>query len=201
MRQPRRRREETTMAELRVGPMTVADLDALLDEPGTRYELFDGELHVSKQPHFGHQVICTHIAGALWSWNEGSGLGFVFGAPGVVFGERDAAAPDIAWASHTRLSTIIGESAALEGAPELVVEVLSPGAANQRRDREIKLRVYSRYGVDEYWLVDPAAQTIAVYRRGGPSLQLAATLGATDTLTSPLLPGFSVALGKLFRRP
>jgi Uma2 family endonuclease len=189
------------MAELRVGPLTVADLDALPDEPGTRYELFDGELYVSRQPQFGHQIICTHIAGALWAWNEGSSLGYVLGAPGVVFGERDAAAPDVAWVSHARLGTIIGESAALQGAPELMVEVLSPGAANQRRDREVKLRVYSRYGVDEYWLVDPAAETIAVYRRGGDSLQLVATLGAADTLTSPLLPGFSVGLDKLLRRP
>ena len=189
------------MAELRVGPMTVADLDALPDEPGTRYELFDGELHVSKQPHHGHQAICTHITGALWSWNESSRLGFVFGAPGVVFSERDAAAPDIAWASHARLGSIAGESPALQGAPELIVEVLSPGAANQRRDREIKLRVYSRYGVEEYWLVDPAAQTVAVYRCDGASLQLVAVLGATDTLTSPLLPGFAVAVGRLLRRP
>ena len=189
------------MTELRSGALTIADLDALSDEPGTRYELFDGELHVSKQPHHGHQAICAGIAGALWSWNGQTRLGRVFGAPGLVFSERDAAAPDVVWASHDRLARIAGPEPALHGAPELVVEVLSPGAANQRRDREMKLRVYSTYGVDEYWLVDPAAQTIAVYRRGGPSLQLAATLGATDTLTSPLLPGFSVALGKLFRRP
>ena len=189
------------MAELRVGAMTIADLDRLPDEPGTRYELFDGELHVSKQPHYGHQAICTHITGALWSWNEVSGLGFVFTAPGLVFSERDAAAPDVAWASHARLSRIVGDSAALQGAPELIVEVLSPGVANQRRDREIKLRVYSRHGVDEYWLVDPAAQTIAVYRRAGTALQRVATLRATDTLTSPLLPGLAVPLDRLFRRP
>jgi Uma2 family endonuclease len=189
------------MAELRVGPMTVADLDALPDDPGTRYELFDGELHVSRQPHYGHQVICMHIGGALWSWNEGSGLGFVFSAPGLVFDERNAAAPDVAWATHGRLSAIVGESAALQGAPELLVEVFSPGVANQCRDREIKPRIYSRYGVDEYWLVDPVAERIAIYRRRDASLQLVATLSAADTLTSPLLPGFSVSLGKLFRRP
>jgi Uma2 family endonuclease len=189
------------VAELRVGALTVADLDALPDEPGTRYELFDGELYVSRQPHYGHQAICMHIGGALWAWNEASGLGFVFTAPGLVFSERDAAAPDIAWASHARLERIAGEMPALQGTPELVVEVLSPGAANQRRDREVKLRVYARFGVDEYWLVDPAAQTGAVYRRAGDDLQRVASLKATDPLTSPLLPGFSVSLARVFRRP
>jgi Uma2 family endonuclease len=189
------------MAELRVGALTVADLETLPDEPGTRYELFDGELYVSKQPHYGHQAVCTHISGVLWHWNEESGLGFVFGAPGLVFSERDAAAPDIAWATHARLTQIIGEGAALRGAPELIVEVLSPGAANQQRDRVTKLQVYSRYGVDESWLVDLAAETIAVYRRRGDSLQLAIVLGAGDVLTSPMLPGFAAPLGKLFRRP
>jgi Uma2 family endonuclease len=191
----------TSMTELRSGALTIADLDALPDEPGTRYELFDGELHVSKQPHHGHQAICAGIAGALWSWNGQTRLGRVFGAPGLVFSERDAAAPDVAWASHARLRSIAGESPALQGAPELVVEVLSPGAANQRRDRKIKLRVYSRDGIEEYWLVDPPAQTIAVYRRRGAALELVVVLGATDTLTSLLLPGFAVAVGNLFRRP
>jgi Uma2 family endonuclease len=186
------------MAELRLGPLTVADLDALPDQPGTRYELFEGELHVSRQPHHRHQAICAHIIGALWSWNAGGGLGRVFGAPGLVFSERDAAAPDVAWASNARLARIAGPEPALHGAPELAVEVLSPGAANERRDREVKLRAYSTYGVDEYWVVDLPAQTVDVFRREGGALQRATTLAPADTLTSPLLPGFALRVGDLF---
>jgi Uma2 family endonuclease len=186
------------MTELRSGALTIADLDALPDEPGTRYELFDGELHVSKQPHHGHQAICAGIAGALWSWNGQTRLGRVFGVPGLVFSERDAAAPDVVWASHDRLARIAGPEPALHGAPELVVEVLSPGAANQRRDREMKLRVYSTYGVDEYWLVDPPPRAVEVYRRDGDVLRRVTTLGPADTLTSPLLPSFTLKIEELF---
>ncbi len=65
------------VAEVRVGPMTVADLEALPDEPGTRYELFDGELHVPRQPSLGHEIICGHILAEVHTWNDASGLGFV----------------------------------------------------------------------------------------------------------------------------
>src|SRR5687767_12796250 len=164
------------MTELRSGALTIADLDALPDEPGTRYELFDGELYVSRQPHHEHQAICINIGGALWSWNGQTHLGRVFGAPGLIFSERDAAAPDVVWASHDRLARIASTEPALHGAPELVVEVLSPGAANQRRDREVKLRIYSTYGVEEYWLVDPPLQAVEIYRRDGGELRHVSTL-------------------------
>ena len=187
------------MTELRSGALTIADLDSLPEECGTRYELFDGALYVSRQPHHEHQAICAGIAGALWSWNRDTRLGRVFDAPGLIFSERDAAAPDVAWASHGRLARIAGPEPALHGAPELVVEVLSPGAANQRRDRELKLRVYSTYGVDEYWLVDLSPRAVEIYRRYGDVLKHVSTLGPADTLTSPLLPSFALKVEELFQ--
>jgi Uma2 family endonuclease len=80
-----------------------------------------------------------------------------------------------------------------------VIEVLSPGAANQRRDRERKIEVYARLGVLEYWIADWRSRTIQVYRRQGDALALAATLENDDTLTSPLLPGFSQSVVFVFR--
>jgi Uma2 family endonuclease len=186
------------MADLHAGTMTVADLDRLPDEPGTRYELFDGVLYVSKQPHHEHQEVTINISTDLVNWNRRTGLGRVYGAPGLVFSDIDAAAPDIAWASHTRLDQIRDEAAPLHGAPELIVEVLSPGAENQRRDRVVKLRTYSRYGVQEYWIVDRWERTVEIWRHNGQELRLATTLGADDTLTSPLLPGFAVRVGAFF---
>lgn len=85
----------------------------------------------------------------------------------------------------------------LHAAPEIVVEVLSPGNANTRRDRETKLKLYSRRGVEEYWIVDWLMRQVEVYRREGHALQLAATLLARDELTSPLLPGFSCPVSGL----
>jgi Uma2 family endonuclease len=86
----------------------------------------------------------------------------------------------------------------LHDAPELAIEVLSPGEKNERRDREIKLRLYSRHGVLEYWVVDWQKRRIEVYRRQQAVLELAATLYEEDILMSPILPGFSCQVSELF---
>jgi Uma2 family endonuclease len=78
------------------------------------------------------------------------------------------------------------------------MEVLSPGSANARRDREVKRTLYSRRGVMEYWIVDWQTRQVEVYRRQEAALHLAATLYVTDTLTSPLLPGFACPVATLF---
>jgi Uma2 family endonuclease len=186
------------MADVHAGRLTVADLDALPDVPGTRYELFDGELFVSTQPHHEHQAVTMNIGAELVMWSRAMGSGRVFGAPGIVFDIYDAAVPDVAWASHARLAQIADDEPPLHGAPELAVEVLSPGSRNQQRDRAIKLATYSRYGVQEYWIVDRWQRTVAIYRHDGTALQPVGTLGADDTLTSPILPGFSVRVAAFF---
>ena len=87
----------------------------------------------------------------------------------------------------------------LTGAPEIAVEVLSPGSANENRDRLVKRQLYSSRGVSEYWIVDPETRTIEVSRKrkeGG--LQPAVVLQAEDDLTSPLLPDFRVQVAQLF---
>ena len=102
------------------------------------------------------------------------------------------------WISHTRRATALGPDGHLHAAPELVVEILSPGTTNERRDREAKLKLYSRRGVLEYWIVDWRTQQVEAYRREELALRLVATLYTTDTLTSPLLPGFSCEVVTLF---
>jgi Uma2 family endonuclease len=88
----------------------------------------------------------------------------------------------------------------LRGAPELVIEVLSPGSLNEQRDREVKLKLYSRRGVDEYWIADWRARTVDVYRREGAALLLAERLSGEDHLTSPLLPDSTAPLPDIFPR-
>ena len=83
------------------------------------------------------------------------------------------------------------EAEHLTGAPELAVEVLSPGVENKRRDREAKLKLYESHGVREYGIVDWRVQRAEVYRRDQAMLHLVATLFAEDVLTSPWLPGFA----------
>jgi Uma2 family endonuclease len=93
---------------------------------------------------------------------------------------------------------LLDEAEHLTGAPELIVEVLSPGETNERRDKEAKLKLYAAQGVREYWIADPRLQQIQIYRRENAMLVMVATLFTSDELTSPLLPGFSCAVAKLF---
>jgi len=180
--------------------LTVADLEALPESNGKRYELIGGELHVSTQPHWFHQRTCGLFFAALNVWNERTALGVVNLAPGVIFSEEDAVAPDVVWISNERLDVVLDqEKGKVYLAPDLVIEVLSPGSENEKRDKRLKLQLYSQRGVKEYWIADWRARTMEVYRRVDASLQLHSTLGPEDVLTSPLLPGFSVAIESLFR--
>ena len=178
---------------------TSADLESLPDD-GTRYEIIDGELYMSKQPHFYHQDICGLLLVALSNWNKETKLGRVVMAPGLIFAEDDDVAPDLVWVSNDRLIECLKADGKLHDAPELIVEVLSPGRANERRDREAKLKLYSRRGVIEYWIVSWQTRTVDVFRRGGADLKLIGTLGETDSLQSPILPGFSYPVSTLFER-
>jgi Uma2 family endonuclease len=169
---------------------TSADL-AILPDDGKRYEIIDGELYISQQPHWHHQRACGKICAALEAWSIQTGAGEANLAPGVIFADDDDVAPDVVWISQARRATALGADGHLHAAPELVVEVLSPGTTNERRDREAKLKLYSRRGVLEYWILDWRTQQVEVHRREELALRLVATLHPTETLTSPLLPGFA----------
>ncbi len=176
---------------------TSADLELMPDD-GKRYEIIEGELYVSRQPSVEHQYACNRVGHFLEAWNEKSGTGVVLPAPGLIFAEDDDVAPDVVWITRERLASTVDDAGHLHTAPELVVEVLSPGKANEYRDRQAKLKLYSRRGVLEYWIVDVMLQQVEVYRRKRARLVLASTLYAGDRLTSPQLPGFSCEISKLF---
>jgi len=176
---------------------TSADLLAFPDD-GKRREIIDGDLYVSKQPNWHHQVVCGRLSGLLDAWGLPDTRGMAAIAPGLILADDDDVAPDVVWASTARLAAILGTGGKLYAAPELVVEVLSPGGANARRDRDTKLKLYSRAGCDEYWIVDWPRRSIDVYRLAAAGLTLALALRDGDTLTSPLLPGFAVPLARIF---
>lgn len=179
---------------------TSADLDAFPDD-GKRYEIIDGELYVSRQPHWDHQMVCGQVFALLQSWSLGTGAGRTNLAPGVIFADDDDVAPDVVWASTGRLAAALSADGKLYAPPELVVEVLSPGATNERRDRDARLKLYSRRGVDEYWILDWRARSLTIYRRTGGAdgpLQPATTLQDSGIVQSPLLPGFTATLEQIF---
>ena len=176
---------------------TSADLEQM-PNGFDRYEIIAGELYVSRQPKAEHQYTCNRLGHLLEQWNEQANLGVVLPAPGLVFAEDDDVAPDLIWISRKRYEESLDEAGHFRTAPELVIEVLSPGRANEFRDREAKLDLYSRQGVEEYWIVSFMQRFVEVYRREGDGLRLVNTLRDSNTLESPLLPGFSCQVSSLF---
>jgi Uma2 family endonuclease len=173
---------------------TTADLDAMPDDGGwLRHEIIGGELFVTRAPHLRHQGVSGNIHFELELWSRQSKLGKPFQTPGVIFTPTDAV-----WASQACLDKGIDAAGHFTVAPELVVEILSAGETNEQRDKSVKLKLYSRYGVREYWIVNWQLQTLEIYRRTDAQLQLVATLLAGDTLTSPLLPEFQIPIDRIF---
>jgi Uma2 family endonuclease len=179
---------------------TVDDLAHLPDDEGKRYEIIDGELYVSTQPDWRHQLVCTRLIAALEVWSDETQLGTANFSPGVIFTKDNAVAPDAVWISNERLDTALQADGKLHASPELMIEVPSPGATNARRDRQLKLALYSQYDVKEYWIVNWQERQIEVYRREDNFLVLHELLHEQDVLQSPLLPGFSYKLERLFVR-
>jgi len=176
---------------------TTADL-ALFPDDGKRYEIIDGELFVTRAPRWSHQEVAGRIFAALDAWCFDTELGRAAFAPGIIFADEDNVIPDVVWASNERLNLLLDKAEHLTGAPELVVEVLSPGEKNEQRDKQLKLKLYSQQGVQEYWIVNKDLRQVQVYRRDNAVLTLVITLQETDSLTSPLLPQFACPLQKVF---
>lgn len=177
---------------------TIQDLELLPENEGTRYEIIDGELFVNRAPHSRHQQTCGKFFWKLDVWSEATGLGEAILSFGVLFSESDNVIPDVVWVSNETYALMIDEAGHLRGAPELVIEVLSAGKEDQRRDREAKLKLYSSRGVEEYWIADWRSRKLEVYRRENSQIRLVATLFGDDTVTSALLPGFSCIVYRFF---
>lgn len=161
-------------------------------EGGPRLEILDGELFVSPAPTWRHQRIIGELFVALRGHVEGRRLGKVAFAPvDVIFDPHNVVEPDLLYVSTGRQG-IIGDR--IGGAPDLCVEVLSPSSVT--RDRQAKHAVYARFGVREYWIVDPDAEAVEVY--AGPDLPLVTTYTVSDRLRSLVLPDLDLPLVPIF---
>ena len=167
----------------------------LLPNDGKQYELFDGELVVTPSPHRQHQRISGILYRRLAAYVEEHSLGEVYYSPlDTIFTEHTVLQPDILFVSGRRLSEIAREK--IEGAPDLVVEILSPSTFH--KDLRRKMKVYSESGVREYWIVDPEMKAMELYCQGKEGLELVRHFSAEETFESRLLAGFRVAVGSIF---
>jgi Uma2 family endonuclease len=169
-----------------------------LPEDGKRHELIDGEHYVTATPNRRHQAIVANLLGMIWSYLQQQPIGRVFTAPfDVIFSDFDVVEPDVLYLSRERMAQI-ETSPWVRGAPDLVIEIGSE--STRRRDETIKRRLYERFGVSEYWVVDPEIDVIKLYRRVGDRVERAAELALEngDVLTTPLLPTLEMPLVKVF---
>src|ERR1700730_16625707 len=141
--------------------LTIADLDSMPDD-GNRYELIEGELFVSCSPSLTHQSVAGNILISVTTYLIENPIGKIWMTPGVIFSEYSGVIPDLVFVSHERRNEIASGDRVM-GAPNLVIEIVSPGAENERRDRLAKRQLYGKYGVKEYWIVDFQKRTIEVY--------------------------------------
>ncbi len=164
--------------------------------PDKRYELVDGDLVTIPAPNLRHQTVQVRLGERLARFVRENSLGMLFFAPcDAVLSDTDVVQPDLLFVSRDR-PHLLSSGENVRGAPDLVVEILSPATAE--RDRGYKRALYAKHGVAEYWLVDPSAETVWIHRLHGRALVVAQTLGRKQTLRSALLPGFALDLEDVF---
>jgi len=170
--------------------------DYLKTPDDKRYELIEGELLMTPSPITNHQRISGRIEFALRKFVSENDLGEVFDAPyDVYLDDENVVQPDIMFISKGR-SKIIGEKN-LQGAPDLVVEILSESTAY--RDLIQKKKLYAKFGVKEYWIVVPEEKTIDIYSLKDKSYLLYKSYGKDATLESMSLRGFRIELKNIFK--
>jgi Uma2 family endonuclease len=178
-------------------PLTVEEYKNL-PETGPRYQLIEGDLYLAPGPNRFHQDISRNLQGGLHRYLESNPIGILYNAPfDVYLTEIDVFQPDLIVVLNPNRSILTDAGA--EGPPDFVVEILSP--KTRQLDLVNKKRVYARLGVKELWIIDPEAGTVTIYRFEQNPDEPAGVLYPSDTIDTPLLPGFSMQVSAVFRRP
>jgi Uma2 family endonuclease len=166
-------------------------------DDGRRHELIDGDHYVTPSPNLRHQEISRRLSEAIGLWLRDHAVGRIFYAPlDVILSNSDVVEPDLLYVSNEHADILQDW---VRGAPDLVIEILSPGT--RKVDETIKRRLYDRVGVHEYWIVDPELELVKVHRRTPDGFPRVAELTREEAqiLGSPLLAGLEIPLADLFR--
>lgn len=168
----------------------------LFPNDGLRHEILDGEHFVTNAPSRWHQKAVSNLTYLLVGFLRQSPLGEVYTAPfEVLFGRHDVALPDLVFVSNERSAILTDKN--IQGTPDLIIEILS--SSTRRSDEVVKRGVYERFGVLEYWIVDPKRQTVQVFRASESGFTAPTDLTTEDLLTTPLLPGLEIRVREIFR--
>ena len=172
--------------------LTYADY-AKIPEDGNRHEILGGDWYMTPAPNTDHQSVVIALGALFRNFASSTGAGRAFVAPtDVLLSIHDIVQPDVLFVVKTRTSII--EHAFIRGAPDFVVEVLSPTTASI--DRGQKLALYERSGVREYWIVDPQARTVEVHDFGSPRRVM--VHDDRRAIESVSAPGLQVSVAEIF---
>jgi Uma2 family endonuclease len=175
--------------------LLIADDLTSLPDDGNRYEIIGGQLIVSPSPNMWHQEISFELAGAIYEYLKQSDVGKGYTAPADVhLSAHDVVQPDILVVLREHLEIV--QRKGIIGAPDLVIEILSPSSI--RLDYLRKSKLYEQYGVREYWIVDPESEIVSVQILEGDRFVIAGEYSRSDTLTSNVLDGFTLDLASIF---
>jgi Uma2 family endonuclease len=176
------------------GRLTYEDYVELPDD-GRRYEVLDGELQVSPAPAPKHQAVARNLLFILHGHVQERRLGTVYCAPiDVILENTTIVQPDLIFLARGREAIITNR--AIEGPPDLVIEILSPSSA--RRDRGTKAGLYARFGIRHYWLVDPDGRVLELYEAEGAEYCLATTHDRAARVRTALFPDLEIDLGQVW---
>ena len=164
-------------------------------EDGNRYEIIEGEVYVTPPPSVLHQRVSGNLGRLLMNHVIENDLGIVLFAPvGVVLERATGVQTDIIFIATSRLSIV--QERAVHGAPDLVVEVMSPSTA--ARDRGVKKGVYARAGVSHYWLVDPRKHALSALCAQDGRYVVEAELAGNAVFRPSLFPGLAIRLAEVW---
>jgi Uma2 family endonuclease len=169
----------------------------LLPETGPRYQVIEGELFMAPAPNRFHQDISRNIEFILLKYLEAHPIGILYHAPfDVYLNDVNVYQPDILFVSDKRRGILTDAGA--EGGPDFVVEILSPRTA--QLDTDLKPKIYKATGVEELWIVDPKAKTIAAHYLQRQDQTPPAVFGQRDEFTSPCFPGLTFRAVEIFKQ-
>ena len=179
-----------------ISPIKFTYQDYLLLPEDKRYEIIEGELFMVPAPTPYHQNVSKNLFLLLDNYVEDRNLGKVYYAPiDVILSNENIVQPDILFISKERLS-IIGQKN-IQGAPDLVIEILSPGTAE--KDKILKRKLYARFGVKEFWLVDGKKKEIEVLSLQEEGFKKIGTYTGEEILVSPRWQDIRIPVNEVFR--
>lgn len=172
------------------GRVSYADLERMPDD-GRRYELYDGELAVVPAPLPRHQRALLNLEDIFRAYTRAHGGEALVSPIDIVLSDCNVVQPDLVFFGSARQHVVKADEP-IRVPPDIAIEILSPSTASTDRGR--KMRVLARFGLPEYWLVDPVVGTIEVYVLVGSTLELRQNASGNDAVRSALFPDLVVPL-------